>query len=165
MSTVLARPALVKERVQCAKRSSWAPPPFTPQLMHAIAVAIRKPSAACRDRLRPGNYEVRGAFGIVGTVCVGRDTETAATVTPDANELLALVLSKLNFATRQRILRELPADFSSNGNRMPTVDTELIEEASTLCQSLRYKITQRRRGAVTGDLNIYTIRDLDLDSD
>ena len=117
---------------------------LSPSLWHALAVAARKPAANCRDDLAPGVYEVCATVRVVGTLTVGHDTDTAATVTPGADVLLGLVLAKLNATTRQAILRELPADFA--------VPDGIVAEAEALTSQLRRKVTQHRRGAVTGTL-------------
>jgi hypothetical protein len=125
---------------------------LSPSLWHALAVAARKPAANCRDGLAPGVYEVCETVRVVGTLSVGHDADTAATVTPGADVLLGLVLAKLNSTTRQAILRELPADFAAAGADYPAVPDEIVAEAEALTAQLRRKVTQHRRGAVTGDL-------------
>jgi hypothetical protein len=135
-------------------RSVAAPFTLSPILAHALAVGARKPAAETRDELAPGAYEVSTTLEIVGTLTVGHDSETAATVTPGADVLLGLVLAKLNAVTREAILRELPADFAAAGAEYPTVPDEIVEATEALTAQLRRKVSQHRRGAVSGRLTI-----------
>ncbi len=123
------------------------------ELWAALAVVAKKPAAAGRDNLSPGEYAIDEAVHVRGTLKVGHSSMTAATVTPSADVLLGLVLAKLNTATRERILRELPAEFVAAGQpEYPEVPEEIVLAAETLTQSLRRSVTQHRRGAVTGVL-------------
>ncbi len=83
------------------------------------------------------------------TISVGHASQRASTVTPQPAALLALVLSKLNTATREKILNELPADFVANGNAMPEPSPELTAEAEGLLAKLRANKPQTVRGNVS----------------
>jgi hypothetical protein len=127
---------------------------LSPILAHALAVGARKLAAESRDDLAPGAYEVDTTVHIVGTLTVGHDSETASTVTPGADVLLGLVLAKLNTATRESILRELPADFAAAGAEYPEVPEAIVEATEALTASLRRKVSQHRRGSVSGQFAI-----------
>ena len=121
----------------------------------------RFPQAGRRNprKSRPCASEINAIFRVVGTLTVGHDSTTSATVTPSATELLALVLGKLNTATRESILRELPDDFAAAGGKMPDLEPSLVEAAGELCKALRQKVDQPRRGAVGGNLAIVPVAD------
>ena len=65
-----------------------------------------------------------------------------------------MVLAKLNTATRESILRELPADFAAAGAEYPEVPQPIVEATEALTASLRRKVSQHRRGAVSGKFSI-----------
>jgi hypothetical protein len=142
-----------------SRRAIRQPVDLAPSHIHALAVASRKPAAETRYSLAPGAYEINAVFRVVGTLTVGHDGTTSATSTPSATELLALVLGKLNTVTRESILRELPAEFVAAGGRLPVAEPSLVEAADVLCKSLRQKIDQPRRGAVSGNLAIMPVAD------
>ncbi len=130
---------------------------LSPVLSHALAVAVKKLAAESRDSLKPGAYEVAENIRIVGTLTVGHDSETAGTCTPSADVLLGLVLSKLNAATRESILRGVAADFAAAGNEYPDVPEEIVEATERFTAGLRRKVTQKRRGAVSGQFSIVNL--------
>jgi hypothetical protein len=136
-----------------AKRENRAAS-LSPILSHALAVAVKKLAADSRDLLAPGAYEIAENVRIVGTLTVGHDSETSATHTPSADLLLGLVLSKLNTATRESILRDVAADFAAAGNEYPDVPEEIVEATEAFTAGLRRKVTQKRRGAVSGQFSI-----------
>jgi hypothetical protein len=137
-----------------SNRSAAPQSALSPILSHAIAVAVKKLTAESRDRLLPGAYEVAENFRVVGTLTVGHDSETAGTCTPSADVLLGLVLSKMNAVTRQAILRDVAADFAAAENEYPDVPAEIVEATEAFTASLRRKVTQKRRGAVSGQFSI-----------
>ncbi len=100
---------------------------LSPPLIHALAVAARKPATQCRPELLAGRYDIDAAVSIQGILAVGEDTEAASSVTPQPDQLLAFVLGKLNTATREKLLRELPEEFAANGNDMPETDDSLVD--------------------------------------
>jgi hypothetical protein len=127
----------------------------------ALGVAARKPATASRGELAPGEHRIDATVRVSGTITVGHDSDTAATVTPSADVLLGLVLAKLNAVTRDSILRELPRDFAAAGAEYPSVPDEIIEATEGLTASLRRKVTQKRRGAVSGTLSAELVPSLD----
>ena len=130
---------------------------LSPIVSHAIAVAAKRLTADSRDQLKPGAYEVAENIRIVGTLTVGHDSTSAGTHTPSADILLGLVLSKMNAVTRQAILRDVAADFAAAGNEYPDVPEEIVEATEAFTASLRRKITQKRRGAVSGQFSIVNL--------
>jgi hypothetical protein len=129
-----------------------------PVVWHALAVAARG-AAQRRDQLHPGQYAVDAVVRVRGALQVGHDLDGVAGVTPDPAHLVALVLAKLNTATRAKILAELPDEFAAHGNQLPAVDAQLLADTAGLLQALRRKAPQRRRGAVTGELSLETLVD------
>ena len=83
------------------------------------------------------------------TINVGHSSQRASSVNPQPAALLALVLSKLNTATREKILNELPADFVANGNAIPEVAKDLTDAADNLLSKLRASKPQTVRGNVS----------------
>jgi hypothetical protein len=126
-------------------------------LVHALAVAAKKPAADCRADLAPGRYDIDAAVAIRGQLVVGEDSVTASSVTPQADQLLALVLAKLNTATREKLLHELPAEFAANGNEMPATDESLVEAVREMLTKLRRRVTRPRRGSVRGSFDLAAV--------
>ncbi len=96
-------------------------------------------------------------MSIQGVLTVGEDSVTASSVTPQTDELLAHILGKLNTATRDKLLRELPQEFAANGNEMPKADESLIDAVHDMLQKLRRKVTRPRRGSVKGTFDIKAV--------
>ena len=90
-----------------------------------------------------------GEVSLFADVTVGFDSTRASSSGPRADELLAVVLAKLNTATRERILRDLPDEFAANGNELPAVAPALIEQCGAMLKRLRGKVSQTVRGAVS----------------
>ena len=126
-------------------------------LLHALTVAAKKQAAGCRDDLEPGKYDIDAGVSIQGLLTVGENSVVASSVTPQPEQLLALVLGKLNSNTRGKLLRELPSDFAANGNEMPKADERLVESAKDLLSRLRREVTRPRRGSVTGTFDVKAI--------
>ena len=82
-----------------------------------------------------------------GTLSVGADQKRAVSATPDQPTLVALILSKLNEATRDKILTELPDQFAKLGT-WPEVSPKLVESAEQMLRSIRSKKTVKVRGNV-----------------
>jgi hypothetical protein len=137
--------------------SSDAAKALSPPLIHALAVAAKKPAAECRSDLAPGRYDIDAAVSVRGVLSVGEDTMTASSVTPQPDELLAHILSKLNTATREKLLRELPEEFVANGNEMPAAEESLVEAVREMLTKLRRRVSRPRRGAVSGTFDMKVI--------
>jgi hypothetical protein len=130
---------------------------LSPPLLHALAVAAKKPAADCRSDLAPGRYDIDAAVSVRGVLTVGEDTITASSVTPQPEQLLAHILGKLNAATRDKLLRELPEDFSANGNEMPQGEESLVEAVREMLTKLRRRVTRPRRGSVSGTFDMKVV--------
>ena len=151
MATVLPSP--------CADKAQL-PSDLSPFLVHALAVAARKPAADCRADLAPGRYNINAGVSIHGTLTVGEDSVAASSVTPQPDQLLAFVLAKLNTATREKLLRALPEEFVANGNQMPKADERLVEAVHEMLAKLRRTVTRPRRGSVSGQFDMKAVSPL-----
>ena len=70
-------------------------------------------------------------------VAIGHQQQRASSVNPQVPELIAYILSKLNTATRNRILTDIPAEFLENDCQLPDAGPVLLDEAKHLLQQLR----------------------------
>jgi hypothetical protein len=84
---------------------------------------------------------------IESLVTVGHQQTKTSSVNPQVPELLAWVLSKLNPATQNRILADIPSEFAENGG-MPKSDATLVNEAKQLLKQLRQSKSVTARGPV-----------------
>jgi len=98
------------------------------------------------------NFDVQGLIdghlfrqSVDSVVTVGHRQTRASSVTPGVPELLAYVLGKLNHATRQRILNDVPVDFASNDCVLPESDPGIVEQAKALLAALRSSRTVQVR--------------------
>ena len=71
-----------------------------------------------------------------GTLNIGHDQQRAVSATPQQGTLVALILSKLNEATREKILTGLPRQFAADG-QWPEVSAELVQAAETMLRQIR----------------------------
>jgi hypothetical protein len=85
---------------------------------------------------------------IVSIVSIGHRQEKSSSVNPQVAELIAYVLSKLNSATRERILADVPTDFCDNGMQLPESSKELVNSAKAMLKKLRATKTVTARGPV-----------------
>ena len=85
---------------------------------------------------------------VTSVVTIGHEREKASSVTPQVPELVAYVLSKLNSATRSRILNDIPLDFEENDNQLPSSDPELVQEVKQMLKTLRQTKTVVARGPI-----------------
>ena len=79
---------------------------------------------------------------------VGHESSRATSIAADRTALIALVLSKLNTATRENLVRDLPELFAGAGNQLPEVDPTMLALAESLLKRLRGKGTQTVKGTV-----------------
>jgi len=86
---------------------------------------------------------------IAADLSVGHDSTRASSTGPKQGELIAVILGKLNTATRDKILRELPEEFAANDNQLPAVDTTAVDAVDSMLKRLRAKKTQNVRGSVS----------------
>jgi hypothetical protein len=130
--------------------------------LNTALFAVQKATAKHQEResLAPGSYEcditITGTVDanpvyarFLGSLSVGTDTVANSSSGPNQAELLAVVMGKLNSATREKITRELADAFSANGNRLPEVPAAQIEAAEMLLKRLRSTISQARKGTVS----------------
>ena len=136
---------------------TFEPPLLPPPLAHALLVGTRKPATDCRADLAPGRYDIDAAVSIRGLLSVGEDSLAASAIVPQADQLLAVLLAKLNSATRDKLLRELPDEFVRAGNQMPETELSRVDDARELLSRLRRSVTRTRRGAVTGTFDMTVI--------
>jgi hypothetical protein len=80
---------------------------------------------------------------------VGHASVRASSVNPDMGQVLGLILSKLNTATRDKILADLPAEFAANGCELPEVDAGIAEAAAAMLKKMRASKSQDVRGSVS----------------
>ncbi len=83
-----------------------------------------------------------------GVLTVGHDQRRATSATPAQPRLVAAILAKLNQVTRNRVLRELPAEFAASGGLLPVADEQLVTEAEEMLRKLRAEHEVVARGAV-----------------
>ena len=81
-------------------------------------------------------------------VSIGHAQQRASSVNPQVPELIAYILGKLNTATRNRILADIPTEFQENDHQLPDAGPVLVDEAKHLLQQLRQTKTVTARGAI-----------------
>ncbi len=86
---------------------------------------------------------------ISAILSVGHDSQRASSATPDVNCIVAAILAKLNTATREAILRDLPEQFAAAGCTLPDVPAGITEAATAMLVRLRAKKTTNVRGSVS----------------
>jgi len=85
---------------------------------------------------------------IESIVTIGQCQLRASSVTPQVPELVAYILSKLNRATRMRLLNDIPEEFRDNDNMLPECSPVLVDDAKQLLRRLRSTKTVRARGPI-----------------
>jgi len=84
---------------------------------------------------------------IESVVEIGPRHEKSSSVNPQVGELIACILSKLNAATRARILADIPAEFMELG-KMPKSRPDLVAETKSMLKKLRSVKIVNARGPV-----------------
>jgi len=79
---------------------------------------------------------------------VGHGYTKASPSGPPAAHLLACILSKLNEATRQKLLDELPELFARAGG-LPEVEHDLVDAAERMLRRLRNKAPVAQNGPIS----------------
>jgi hypothetical protein len=79
---------------------------------------------------------------------IGHDHTKATSATPQQPQLLGYILGKLNQKTRDKILREIPEDFTNNDCVLPEVSQQLLTSASEFLKQLRSHKTVNARRSV-----------------
>lgn len=85
---------------------------------------------------------------LTSIVSIGQEQEKSSSVTPQVPILVAYILSKLNSATRDRLLSDIPEDFLENDNQLPDVDAGVLDEAKQMLKKLRNSKTVTARGPI-----------------
>ncbi len=114
----------------------------------------------CCDRLPEGtqhsvNLRIEGEVDgqpferqIMSLLSIGHGQTRSSSVNPQVPELIAWILGKLNRATRNRILMDVPEDFAANDNCIPESSEVLVSEVEHMLQRLRKTKTVDARGSV-----------------
>lgn len=79
---------------------------------------------------------------------IGFEHQKSSSVNPQVPQLIALILSKLNRATRNRILSDIPTEFCENSNCLPETSPVLVDEVEHMLKRLRRSKTVHARGPV-----------------
>jgi hypothetical protein len=85
---------------------------------------------------------------IDSVLTVGFEQKKTSSVNPQVPQLLALILSKLNTATRNRIPADIPTEFAANENVLPKPDDSLVNEVEQMLLKLRRQKTVQARGPI-----------------
>lgn len=85
---------------------------------------------------------------ISSILSIGFEHTKSSSVNPQVPQLIALILSKLNRATRNRILSDIPAEFCENDNQLPETSLVLLDEVEHMLKRLRQSKTVQARGPV-----------------
>ncbi len=83
---------------------------------------------------------------IESLVSIGLQHQKTSSVNPQVVELIAWILGKLNRATRNRILSDLPQEFAESG--MPESSPSLVDEVDHMLLQLRQTKTVNARGPI-----------------
>ena len=83
---------------------------------------------------------------IESLVSIGLQHQKTSSVNPQVVELIAWILGKLNRATRNRILSDLPQEFAESG--MPEASPSLVDEVDHMLLQLRQTKTVNARGPI-----------------
>ena len=85
---------------------------------------------------------------------IGHRQTRSSSVNPQVPQLIAWILGKLNSATRNRILLDLPVEFVDNQNQMPEPNLVLVSEVEHMLKQLRKTKTVEARGSVRCEYSI-----------
>lgn len=129
-----------------------------PALWASLAYVAGK--EADRDALADGSVTsvdliVSGSVGglpiaerIRGQLTVGHSTEKSSSATPNLAHIVGAILGKLNLATREAVVRDLPAEYAAGGQCLPELSVGLAAQAESLLVALRQTKRVISRGAV-----------------
>ncbi len=111
-----------------------------------------------------GTVDGKPVFQKISSVLsVGHAITKSSSVNPQIVELVGYILGKLNQATRERILADIPADFADNDNRLPETDTDRTEEARQFLKALRRCVSVKSRGPVKCEYTVEVADELLVD--
>lgn len=130
------------------------------ELTNAILIHLGKLADkwADRDELTDGSaYEIHGhcagsidghefSLPIDGTLTVGHESVKATSVTPKQVEIVAAILSKLNTATRVKVVQDVLDEYRETGT--VTASEHMIELSDSFLKGLRQSKQEKRRGDV-----------------
>lgn len=88
---------------------------------------------------------------------VGHTLSRSSSVNPQVPELIAWILSKLNRATRNRILADLPDEFAAGGNSIPVTSEVLVSEVEHMLRQLRQTKNIQTRGPIRCEYSLQAI--------
>lgn len=88
---------------------------------------------------------------ISGQLTVGRSTEKSSSSTPNIDHIVGAILGKLNPATREAVIRDLPAEYAAGGQCLPELSVGLAVQAENLLAALRQTKRVVSRGAIRCD--------------
>ncbi len=131
-------------------------------LAHVVWAALEKighkqmrPKELEQGSCHEVNLEIRGTVDeqpfqqkVHSILSVGYEKQKATSVIPQAPELIAYILGKLNPATRNRILSDLPDEFGANENSLPVANPVLVDEVSKMLKRLRREKQVKARGPI-----------------
>lgn len=136
----------------------------SPAGLSAVALAVLSKIAgneSFRDSLEAGsahvcNLTISGDVDglplapcqVKSTLTIGHDSQRASSSNPPLATLIGNILAKLNKATRDAVLRDLPADYTANGNELPAVDAEIEAATDAMLKTLRASKQTSVRGSV-----------------
>ena len=83
-----------------------------------------------------------------GQLFVGHKTQASSSSGPEADEILALMLGKLNAKTREKFLREVVEEYQANGNKLPAADPTIYAMAKATLKQMRASETVTKNGPV-----------------
>ncbi len=70
-------------------------------------------------------------------VSIGSDLQKATSAIPDLPKLIALILAKLNRATRERLLQDIPNEFFENDHEIPNCSEVIVDQTERMLKKLR----------------------------
>ncbi len=86
-----------------------------------------------------------------GQLFVGQESTKASSSAPDADHVVALLLSELPEEQRARVVERIAKAFEKSG-QLPDVDPKIVTHAAAWLKRLRAKVSQKVAGAVTFQL-------------
>ncbi|MEP0344345.1 hypothetical protein [Rhodopirellula bahusiensis] len=124
---------------------------LTPQQLHALAVAA-KPAGKVRDKLVDGKKcRIDFTVRVHGELIVNNGTTHAGSSAAPSIDLLAGVLAEFGPRKRKAVVDAILKDRSEKGYK---IDEAATEQAQRLIESTKTATTVKKRGAVTGKLNL-----------
>ena len=131
-------------------------------LSHVVWAAMAKigskqfnPDKVAEDTRHSVDLKIEGMVNghpfkqnVSSIVAFGKEVEKSSSINPQVPELVAYILSKLNSATKSRILDDIPQEFIDNENQLPVSDPFLVVEVKEMLKKLRQTKTVTARGPV-----------------